>query len=223
MRFNWIAFKIKLTSVYIDDTYGVMKKRYLMEELRNVLKESLNIEFISAVISNPREKGDVTKIKIRPVKKKDQLLFQCEEFKNNQAFHRNLEAEDAVSYLEEQMQKFKQMQMETKQMKYQVLVSKKGKMTIQKKRQTGCVREVDLSHNRNKNYILEEGKTVPFLQDLGVMTQSGEIVRTKFDKFRQINRFLEFIEDILPQLPKDREITILDFGCGKSYLTFAMY
>lgn len=223
MRFNWIAFKIKLTSVYIDDTYGVMKKRYLMEELRNVLKESLNIEFISAVISNPREKGDVTKIKIRPVKKKDQLLFQCEEFKNNQAFHRNLEVEDAVSYLEEQMQKFKQMQMETKQMKYQVLVSKKGKMTIQKKRQTGCVREVDLSHNRNKNYILEEGKTVPFLQDLGVMTQSGEIVRTKFDKFRQINRFLEFIEDILPQLPKDREITILDFGCGKSYLTFAMY
>ena len=194
-----------------------------MEELRNVLKESLNIEFISAVISNPREKGDVTKIKIRPVKKKDQLLFQCEEFKNNQAFHRNLEVEDAVSYLEEQMQKFKQMQMETKQMKYQVLVSKKGKMTIQKKRQTGCVREVDLSHNRNKNYILEEGKTVPFLQDLGVMTQSGEIVRTKFDKFRQINRFLEFIEDILPQLPKDREITILDFGCGKSYLTFAMY
>lgn len=194
-----------------------------MEELRNVLKESLNIEFISAVISNPREKGDVTKIKIRPVKKKDQLLFQCEEFKNNQAFHRNLEVEDAVSYLEEQMQKFKQMQMETKQMKYQVLVSKKGKMTIQKKRQTGCVREVDLSHNRNKNYILEEGKTVPFLQDLGVMTQSGEIVRTKFDKFRQINRFLEFIEDILPQLPKDREITILDFGCGKSYLIFAMY
>ena len=76
LRFNWIAFKIKLTSVYIDDTYGVMKKRYLMEELRNVLKESLNIEFISAVISNPREKGDVTKIKIRPVKKKDQLLFQ---------------------------------------------------------------------------------------------------------------------------------------------------
>ena len=64
---------------------------------------------------------------------------------------------------------------------------------------------------------------VPFLQDLGVMTQEGKIVRTKFDKFRQINRFLEFIEDILPQLSKNREVTILDFGCGKSYLTFAMY
>lgn len=199
------------------------KKGYLMEELRSILKESLNIEFISAIISNPREKGNITKIRIRPVKQKGQLLFQCEEFKNNQAFHRNLKTEEAFSYLEEQMQRFKQMQMETKQMKYQVLISKKGKVTIQKKHQTGCVKEVDLSHNRNKNYILEEGKAVPFLQDLGVMTQSGEIVRTKFDKFRQINRFLEFIEDILPQLPQNREITILDFGCGKSYLTFAMY
>lgn len=64
---------------------------------------------------------------------------------------------------------------------------------------------------------------MPFLQDLGVMTKNGEIVRNKFDKFRQINRFLEFIEDVLPQLPKNREIKILDFGCGKSYLTFAMY
>ena len=85
------------------------------------------------------------------------------------------------------------------------------------------MKEVDLSHNRAKKYILQEGKPVPFLQDLGVMTSDGKIVRTRFDKFRQINRFLEFIEDILPQLSKDREVTILDFGCGKSYLTFAMY
>ena len=96
-------------------------------------------------------------------------------------------------------------------------------MTIQKKQQTGCVKEVDLSHNRSKKYILQEGMKVPFLQDLGVMTSEGKIVRTKFDKFRQINRFLEFVEDILPQLDKNKEITILDFGCGKSYLTFAMY
>lgn len=194
-----------------------------MENLKSVLKESLNIEFISAVISNPREKGGIVKIKVRPLLKKEQLLFQCEEFKNNQAFHRNLNAEEAAFYLEEKMQEFKQMQMETQKWKYQVLVSKKGKVTIQKKQQSGSVKEVDLSHNRNKNYILEEGRLVPFLEDLGVMTPRGEIVRTKFDKFRQINRFLEFIEDILPQLPKDREITILDFGCGKSYLTFAIY
>ena len=80
-----------------------------------------------------------------------------------------------------------------------------------------------LSHNRKKRYILEEGKPVDFLVDLGVMTREGKIVHARYDKFRQINRFLEFIEDILPRLPRDREITILDFGCGKSYLTFAMY
>ena len=71
--------------------------------------------------------------------------------------------------------------------------------------------------------MLEEGIPVPFLVDLGVMTREGKIVHARYDKFRQINRFLEFIEDVLPQLSKDRENTILDFGCGKSYLTFAMY
>lgn len=194
-----------------------------MEELRKILIQDLSIDFISATISGAREKDGTVKIKIRPVEKKGALLFQCEEFRNNQAFHRNLKAEEAVAYVEEQMPHFRQLQMETRQEKVQVMVSKKGKMTISRKKQTGCVKEIDRSHNRAKNYILEEGKSVPFLQDLGVMTKGGEIVRTKMDKFRQINRFLEFIEDILPQLPKDREVTILDFGCGKSYLTFAMY
>ena len=193
------------------------------EEFKDIVKNSFNADFISAVISSPREKGDIVKIKVRPIKKKDEILFQFEEFKNNQAFHKNMDAEAAATYLESQMSKFKQMQMETLQMRYQVMLSKKGKMTIQKKRQAGEVKAADMSHNRSKRYILEEGTKVPFLQDLGVMTQNGDIVKSKFDKFRQINRFLEFIEDILPQLPKGREITILDFGCGKSYLTFAMY
>lgn len=194
-----------------------------MDTLKSVLDKSFNIDFVSAVLSNPREKDGTVKVKIRPVMKQDRLLFQCEEYRNNQAFHLNLEAEATSEYVENQMKVFKQMQMETRQFRYQVLVSKKGKMTIQKRLQTAEVKEVNYSHNRAKHYILEEGKTVPFLRDLGVMTKTGEIVRTKFDKFRQINRFLEFIEDILPQLPKDREVTILDFGCGKSYLIFAMY
>lgn len=79
------------------------------------------------------------------------------------------------------------------------------------------------AHNRVKQYILKEGVPVPFLIDLGVMNEQGKIIHARYDKFRQINRFLEFIEDILPRLSRDREITILDFGCGKSYLTFAMY
>ena len=194
-----------------------------MDTLKSVLDKSFNIDFVSEVLSNPREKDGTVKVKIRPVMKQDRLLFQCEEYRNNQVFHLNLEAEATSEYVENQMKVFKQMQMETRQFRYQVLVSKKGKMTIQKRLQTAEVKEVNYSHNRAKHYILEEGKTVPFLRDLGVMTKTGEIVRTKFDKFRQINRFLEFIEDILPQLPKDREVTILDFDCGKSYLTFAMY
>ena len=202
---------------------GSIMEIQVTEELKKILEKSINEDFISAVISSPREKGDTVKIKVRPIKKKDEILFQFEEFRNNQAFHKNMDADAAVAYLESQMNKFKQMQMETRQMRYQVMISKKGKMTIQKKHQAGEAKAVDMSHNRSKHYILEEGTKIPFLQDLGVMTQNGDIVKSKFDKFRQINRFLEFIEDILPQLPRDREITILDFGCGKSYLTFAMY
>jgi len=80
-----------------------------------------------------------------------------------------------------------------------------------------------LSHNRSKNYILQEGVPLPFLVDLGVMNEEGYIIKAKSDKFRQINRFLEYIEDVLPHLDRERELTILDFGCGKSYLTFALY
>ncbi len=194
-----------------------------MEEIKLLLEQSLNIDFLGATLSNPKDKNGITKVKVRPILKKDVLLFQCEEHKNNQAFHHNHEEDEAIEKLVEYMQLFKQMQLETKQFKATVLVSKKGKVTIQKKQQTGCVKEVNLSHNRSKKYILQEGMLVPFLQDLGVMTSERKIVRTKFDKFRQINRFLEFVEDILPQLDKNKEITILDFGCGKSYLTFAMY
>lgn len=194
-----------------------------MEKVRTLLEQSLNIDFLGATLSNPKDKSGIMKVKVRPILKQEVLFFQCEAHKNNQVFHNNYEASEAVRVLTTYMEQFKQMQMETKTFHYTVLVSKKGKVTIQKKRQNDSVKEVDLSHNRNKKYILQEGIAVPFLQDLGVMTSDGGIVRSKFDKFRQINRFLEFIEDILPELKKDREVTVLDFGCGKSYLTFAMY
>lgn len=195
----------------------------MMKEIKELLEQNLNMGFLGATLSNPKDKTGITKVKVRPVLKKGDLLFQCEAHKNNQVFHENYPADKAVGVLADYMEQFKQLQMETKEFRYTVLVSKKGKVTIQKKQQKECCKEVDLSHNRSKNYILQEGMVVPFLQELGVMTSDGKIVRTKFDKFRQINRFLEFIEDILPQLDKNKEITILDFGCGKSYLTFAMY
>lgn len=194
-----------------------------MENLKILLQDNLNKDFISAVRSNPRTKGGMMKVKVRPLMKKDTLFFQLETFRGNQAFHRNLEPGQAVEEILECMKEMRQLQMETKNLTCTVLVSKKGTVTIKKKEQTKPVKMVSLSHNRKKRYILEEGVAVPFLVDLGVMTQEGKIVHARFDKFRQINRFLEFVEDVLPELPKDRELTILDFGCGKSYLTFAMY
>lgn len=194
-----------------------------MENIKKLLCETLNIDFIQAILSNPRTKEGIIKVKVRPVMMKDRLFLQLESFSKTQAFHENLEPEAAVERIVDYMKEFKQMQMATKDTDYTILVSKKGKVTIQKKA-VKTSRNVKIqAHNRSKKYILQEGMKVPFLQDLGVMTQDGKIVRTRFDKFRQINRFLEFIEDILPQLDKDKEITILDFGCGKSYLTFAMY
>ena len=198
-------------------------ERVNMENIKKLLCETLNIDFIQAILSNPRTKEGIIKVKVRPVMMKDRLFLQLESFSKTQAFHENLEPDAAVERIVDYMKEFKQMQMATKDTDYMVLVSKKGKVTIQK-RAVKTSRNVKIqAHNRSKKYILQEGMKVPFLQDLGVMTQDGKIVRTRFDKFRQINRFLEFIEDILPQLDKDREITILDFGCGKSYLTFAMY
>lgn len=189
-----------------------------------LLKNTLNEQFIQAVISNPRTKEGILKIKVRPVEIRGVRMIQCESFTKTQVFHENLEIQEAVQRMDHAMGEFRQMQLSSGEMDYTVLVSKKGKVTIQKRKVEGRSAACsDISHNRRKRYILEEGIPVPFLQDLGVMTQEGKIVRTKFDKFRQINRFLEFIEDILPQLNKKQEVTILDFGCGKSYLTFAMY
>ena len=194
-----------------------------MEEIIQFLAGILNREFIRAVFSNPRVKDNVVKAKLRPMEQKGELLFQLESFTKTQAFHKNLTVEEMKDELMKLLEEFRQVQVETVSEDITVLISKKGKATIKRKRKKVQAKVADLSHNRKKKYILEEGIAVPFLQDLGVMTQDGKIVRTKMDKFRQINRFLEFVEDILPQLDKDRELTLLDFGCGKSYLTFAMY
>lgn len=194
-----------------------------MEEIRNLLEEVLTPDFIRGVISGPRKKDGIQKIKIRPVEINGSLCFQMESFTKTQAFHKNLERSEACLELCGYMKEFRQLQIETVNEEDTILVSKKGKSTIKRKRRKEKGKKADLSHNRRKRYILEEGIPVPFMKDLGVMTETGKIVRTKTDKFRQINRFLEFIEDILPQLDKERELTILDFGCGKSYLTFAMY
>ena len=195
-----------------------------MERLKNILEEQLNENLSQIVISNPRRMALAQKIKIRPVLLKEQLNFQVTEYKGKQVFHENMEKQAVSAYVREQMENFfGQMVLESATKTVNVLVSKKGTVTIKQKVQKNEVKPGALSHNRKKRYILEEGTVIPFLVDLGVQTREGKIVHSRYDKFRQINRFLEFIQDIVEDLPKGREITIVDFGCGKSYLTFAMY
>lgn len=195
-----------------------------MEELKYLLEECLGIDLIRLVISNAKNKEDGEKVKVRPILLKDTLYFQSSFYKQNKVYHKNYEKQELIEQVLLYLQtNFRQMELSTKQIQANVLVSKKGKLTIKKKRNAVPVEKIEYSHNRKKRYLLEEGIPVPFLIDLGVMNESGKILNAKYDKFRQINRFLEFVEDIVPTLPRGREITIIDFGCGKSYLTFAVY
>lgn len=192
--------------------------------MRTLLEEHLNKDMHQLIMSGARNSDGPSKVKIRPVLIGDRLLYQASETQGQKELHHNYEREEAISYIEQQMkEQFRQLQLSGAEADGTVLVSKKGKMTVKVKRHPYKAAEKPLEHNRKKRYIISEGEPVPFLVDLGVMTREGRIVSSRYDKFRQINRFLEFIEDILPKLDRDRRLTILDFGCGKSYLTFAMY
>lgn len=194
-----------------------------MNQIEELLKRVLTSLLVDMVISGARGGGDFIKIKVRPVMIRDSLYFQVSRYTDKQVFHENMTAEDALETLSGWiLHDFRQAQIRMQDEMVTVLVSKKGKATIKSKK-AACVETQNLEHNRKKQYIIEEGTAVPFMIDLGVMTESGKIIRTRYDKYRQINRFLEFIEDILPELPTDRTVHIIDFGCGKSYLTFAMY
>ena len=192
-------------------------------ELGDLIEEAVSRDMASMVISNPRDNELGDKIKVRPVLLKDNLMYQATFYRGTQVIHKNYEENDLKIEIRNWMEKYyKQLQVDYGMAQATVLVSKKGKMSI-KKKLSACRKNVVLEHNRKKKYVLEEGKAVPFLVDLGVMNSEGKIVKSKYDKFIQINRYLEFVDDILDKLPRDRMVNILDFGCGKSYLTFALY
>ena len=194
-------------------------------KLEEKLTQYININLKEIIVSNPRNKEGVTKVKVRPILLKKELLFQVSSFKGKQVFHENVNEEtlkeQCVKWLQDD---FGQLELHHEKGSLICLSNKKGTLTIkEKKAQVFESRTQELSHNRKKKYILEENVPVGFLIDLGVQTPQGKIIRTAYDKFRQINRFLEFIEDVLPALENREVIRILDFGCGKSYLTFAIY
>lgn len=196
----------------------------MKKEIKDFIDKNMGKGLIQMVISKSRIKDGPSKVKIRPILLKDKFIYQATETVGPKVLHTNYERQELIEYIGELMEeRFMQLQWEGQYEDGLVLVSKKGHLTTKVKRHACKKEQAALEHNRRKKYLLAEGTAVPFLVDLGVMTPQGKIVSTKYDKFRQINRFLEFIEDILPRLDRGRELTILDFGCGKSYLTFAMY
>lgn len=178
---------------------------------------------IHVVLSSPLSDELPQKITIRPIEIKQKLQYQVSSFKDDQVFHQNLDPNKCQQLLTNYLTTdYKQGLICTTKADYQVLTNKKQQSTILKKPPTKSS-PLPLAHNRPKNYILEEGASIPFLIELGIMSQNGHVIAKKSDKFRQLNRFLEMISDVLPNLDRKHRIRIIDFGCGKAYLTFALY
>ena len=202
-------------------------ERLNMMTLQEFLEKQFDENLMLAVLSGQRskEKEAPSKVRIRQIELKGSVCYQASSTVGTKVLHSNYSREEVIAYVEQSLQEggFSQLQVQGRCKDGSVLVSKKGKVTVKVKEHQAKEPVQILAHNRVKQYILKEGTPVPFLVDLRVMNKEGKIHRPAYDKFKQINRFLEFIEDILPALSREREVTILDFGCGKSYLTFAMY
>lgn len=208
-----------------------------MDQLRQVLTNYIENQetILSATASNPRDRERIQKLRIRPVLKKGELIYQAEQYVGTKVYHQNFSPDALAGLLVDAMTAdFRQLELETDRHRLTVLVSKKGNAAVKEKVKTKEKTEakqeqmIDFSHNRQKQYILPQDEPVSFLVALGVQTAEGKVVRAKYDKFRQINRYLEFVRDILPALAQadgqdERPLKIIDFGCGKSYLTFALY
>ncbi len=195
--------------------------------MRSLLEEIMNSGLEQIVLSNTRDAAQALRVRFRPVLLKEELVFQESLYRGKQVFHTNHSREEVMARIEELMSDLmRQGEFHGASADATLLVSKKGKQTLKIKRRQAAApvkTAEELTHNRSKKYILQDGEVIDFLVGLGVQTPDGKIKKDKYDKFRQINRYLEFIEDVLKELPKEGTVRIIDFGCGKSYLTFAMY
>ncbi len=194
-----------------------------LHQVKEILSQKIEAStLVHATISGPRQKSnDLRRIKLKPILLKDTYAIQLEFQYERIIKHENLSIDEFLARLDALMEEFRQFlfRFETEEVQFQL--SKKMKVSLKTTQQSPL--QAELSHNRKKSHLLEDGVAVPFLVRLGVMTEDGQVKRQKYDKFKQINRFLEFVEDSISALPTDRTLRILDFGCGKSYLTFALY
>ena len=180
-------------------------------------------QLVNATISQPRQKSnEVKRIKLKPIELKGVYHIQIEYQYERILKHENVILENFPEAFDQFLEGFRQIHAQFSQETVHIQLSKKNKV-LWKSEKGKTSKPVDLSHNRKKKYLLDDSTPYPFLIRLGVQTEEGKVKKQKFDKFKQINRFVEFIDDALIHLPQDREIRILDFGSGKSYLTFALY
>lgn len=196
-----------------------------MSELFEELERSLNV-LNKIVFSSPGQKKEGLPEKItlqKQIKKDDSFVFLSESRVGNKALHRTLSPEEVLPFAQERMEAvlFRQVNLFSGEGEVAYRISKKGKVsrtTNQKAKSAPAAQ----GHNREKQYLIHEGDRVPFLVDLGVFTSDFKVVRQKYDKFRQINRFIELLDHAFCDFGADR-VSVLDFGCGKSYLTFLVY
>lgn len=199
-----------------------VNKEYIERLFSDIIDENI---FIKGIVSSPVNKEyPYSKINMKPLKIKNEIFIQFEQFKDNKAFHDNICINSSKMKFSEILDNFKQILISVNGSDYQIL---KGKNDFNLKKTENTKTLKTLEHNKKKNYILEEGTPVPFLIKLGVMGEKGEVFKQSYDKFKQINKYLEFIDDTIRELQNRKligsHIKFVDFGCGKSYLTFALH
>ena len=194
-----------------------------MDDIIKIINEVCKDHIIKLVMSNRKNKEvKYNKVVFSLKEKNNKEYYQVEKFTDKQVFHENIHIKDLNDRILEYMKdEFKQLNAWSRDTTYDVRISKKGKVFLGKKKNNNGNVAIK-GHNKEKNYILKEGMLIQPLIDLGVFTKEGKVVNSKYDKYKQINRFIEIVDDEIKKNNYE-ELTILDFGCGKSYLTFVLY
>lgn len=222
----------------------------MFEDIINLLVENIkNEKIVKYVFSNPTKKSNIKneetnelkssysnknynflaeKISIKLITIKNEKYIQIEIFKENKAYHKNISisnTEELKTIISDYTENFKQILL--KLVGEDIILNRKKENNFTKKINKNNLSDAGISHNNIKNYILKDGEKIDFLIELNVMSKEGKVFKESYSKFRQINRYLEFIDDTIEEMKNknlvNNKINVLDFGCGKSYLTFALY